>query len=119
MASNLTTAALSLKSGFNSLFINSSGIVCDGKCVDTPHTAVHSSFYALAFGLLDDTHVSTVATYIRDRITTGPLGMPCGPYTSQFLITALYMDTIDHGMSAYDVITSSAMHSWSSMMQVC
>lgn len=115
LASQLTNAAAALKAGFNSAFFNGTAI-CDGLCSDVPHTAVHSSFYALAFGLVNDTNMPAVWGYVRERAFADPLGVPCGSYPVQFLLQGLYANTSDHGRAAYGVLTSTAPHSWLNMM---
>ena len=52
----LERKAAALKTAFNGAFIATNGAVCDGLCREVPHTAVHSTFYALAFGLVDAAH---------------------------------------------------------------
>lgn len=114
-AAQLQTAATSLKMGFNQYFFNGTAI-CDGLCSDVPHTSVHSSFYALAFGLVDDTNAAAVWNYVQYRAFEDALGVPCGSYPVQFLLQALYANTSDHGTAAYNVLTSVAPHSWLNMM---
>ena len=41
---------------------------CDGVCAQTPHTAFHSTMYALAFGAVSTAHQDAAWEYIRDRI---------------------------------------------------
>jgi hypothetical protein len=41
---------------------------CDGLCSDTPHTAFHSTMYALAFNAVDDDHAEAAWEYTRSRI---------------------------------------------------
>jgi hypothetical protein len=117
VAAQLGAAAAALKAGFNAAFVNASGTaVCDGLCSDVPHTAVHSSFYALAFGLVDDANLPAVWGYVRDRSFQDEIGVPCGTYPVQFLLQALYANGADHGVAAYGVLTSAAPHSWLNMM---
>ncbi len=85
LALQLTTAATALKTGFNAAFFNGTAI-CDGLCTDTPHTSVHSSFYALAFGLVSDENIPAVAAYVRYRSTRDAIGVPCGTYPVQFML---------------------------------
>lgn len=115
-ADRLDAAAGALKAAFNALLIDGDGRVCDGVCERTPHTSVHSSFYALAFGLVADDNVGGVWRYIVDRVQRSPVGVPCGSYPVQFLLQALYANESDRGAQALGVLTSAKKHSWLAMM---
>jgi alpha-L-rhamnosidase len=94
--------------------------VCDGLCTTTPHTAVHSTFYALFSGLLDDDAAltSALAEHVRARAFADTLkGVPCGAYPVQFLLAALYADGADHGNAAHAVLTASTLHSYRHMIE--
>lgn len=65
-------------------------VVCDGLCADVNHTSVHSSFYALAFGLVSDENKAGVFAYVQQRIKDSPVGFPGGAYPIQFALLALY-----------------------------
>ena len=118
-AAILEARAAALKAAFNRLCIGGAdGAVCDGVCAETSHTSVHSSFYALAFGLVDDTKAPGVWSYIMQRVTSSTLGVPCGAYPVQFLLIALYQLECDHGNAAFGVLTSTKAHSWLAMLDV-
>jgi hypothetical protein len=85
LAAPLLASSNRLKLSFNDLFFNGTAI-CDGLCSQTPHTAAHSSFYALAFGLVSDSNVPAVSAYIQGRAVRDEIGPPCGPYAMQFLV---------------------------------
>jgi hypothetical protein len=62
----LDAKAAALKAGFNRMFVDgarsgaSAGAVCDGMCTEIKHKSVHSSFHALAFGLVEDDKIPGV-----------------------------------------------------------
>lgn len=112
----LQNIAKRMKKSFNTLLINDNGVVCDGLCLKTPHTAVHASFYALAFDLIAEENIDSVWQYIVNRIHSSPIGVPCGSYPVQFLLMALYKKESDRGKEAFNVITSTSPHSWLTMM---
>ena len=120
-AARLDAAADALRAGFRALLFNGSTAVCDGRCASTPHTSVHSTFYALYAGLAagDDAWASALASYVRARAVEDPvLGIPCGAYPAGFLLQALYADGADHGNAAFAVLTAATKHSWRHMMEV-
>lgn len=103
-ASKLDAAADAMKAAFNRLMIDkTSGAVCDGLCTDVPHASLHSSFYALAFGIVDEPHKLRVFDYLKQRIEASPVGYPGGSYPVQFLLVALYNVEADRGHLAYNV----------------
>ena len=125
-AAALDTAADGLRTAFRTLMLNGTAgdavrAVCDGLCSTTPHQAVHSTFYALYAGLLDDDAAATTATaaYVRARASADAVvGIPCGAYPVQFMLAALYADGADHGAAAHAVLTAATRHSWRNMMAV-
>ena len=58
------------------------GIYVDGEGSD--HSALHANMFPLAFGLVPDEHVASVAEFIKSR------GMVCSVYGAQYLLEALY-----------------------------
>ena len=78
---------------------------CDGVCAQTPHTAFHSTMYALAFGAVSTAHQDAAWGYLRDRISTD--GLPCGVYPAQYAVAALYTNARDRGLTALRVLTRS------------
>ena len=126
-AARLDAAAAAMRAGVRALLLNdtsgagNAAAVCDGRCAATPHTSVHSTFYALYSGLFadDDALTSRLAAYVRARAAEdADLGVPCGAYPVQFLLAALYADGADHGNAAFAVLTARTKHSWLHMMEV-
>jgi len=75
--------ALQLKENFHKhLFLPESGAYRDG--IGTEHTALHSSMFPMAFGMVPDEVKAPVMDFIRSR------GMACSVYGSQFLMDAIY-----------------------------
>jgi len=84
------------------------GAYCDG--ISTRHSSLHTNFFALAFGLVDQKDVEQVLSFIKSR------GMACSVYGSQFLLDALY----DNGGGDYgmELLTARNDRSWYNMMHV-
>ena len=90
------------------------------------HTALHSSFYALALGLLGDSPEQQrgILRYLQHRLETSAVGFPGGAYPIQFFLKALYHVTADQATQstaaqlALDVLTTPAskLHGWLSML---
>ena len=116
-ATRLEAKMAAMKEAFNRLMINGAGAVCDGLCSHVGHTSIHSSFYALGLGIIDEQHTQGAFDYIKSRITSSPVGFPGGAYPIQFLLLALYGVTSDGGHLAYDVLTSEQKHGWIAMMR--
>jgi len=77
--------------------------------VETDHISLHTNMMALAFGLVPEKHIDDVMTFIRSR------GMACGPYTSLFLLDAVYKaGDADYGLS---LLTSKEERSWYNMIR--
>lgn len=85
-----------------------SGLVRDGDT--TKHSSLHSNMFALAFGLIPDSHRQQVTDYIKSR------GMACSVYGAEFLLQALY----DAGAADYalQLMSSTAQRSWYNMLRV-
>ena len=72
-----------LKENFHKhLFLPESGAYRDG--IGAEHTALHSSMFPMAFGMVPDEVKAPVMDFIRSR------GMACSVYGSQFLMDAIY-----------------------------
>jgi len=77
--------------------------------VDTDHTSLHTNMMALAFGLVPEKHINDIMAFIRSR------GMACGPYTSLFLMDAVYkVGDANYGLS---LLTSKEERSWYNMIR--
>ena len=154
----LDSRAEAMRSSFQHKMVRKLGLtptmyaVCDGLCAPAPsnatqykdipfsnHTALHSSFYALAFGLLDGPDAAAIKQgvfeYIQHRLNpqVSPIGYVGGSYPVQFLLQSLYqMHTREGANAALDVLTLPAQrvvtmadgsvvhqnytHGWLSMM---
>lgn len=113
-AATFTTRADALRTAINShLYVSASGKYDDGMDESgklTAHYAVHSSAFALAFGVPEAAEASRVADYVASR------GMPCSVYCAAFLINGLY--AADRGQSALDRLTSTDVSSWMNMIKL-
>lgn len=128
---SLSATAARVKAAMNELQFNGTAM-CDGRCTATPHTAFHSTAYALALGAVNDTNAAAAWRYLRDRINppfnsslgtwpppepTNGVGLPCGSYPAQFAVRALYSNVGDGGDAALATLTSTAKNSWVSMLK--
>ena len=106
-AKALEMRASVIMKAFNSAFFDSkAGAYRDGIGVD--HHSLHSSMFALAFGLVKEKDVPRVLDFIRSR------GMACSVYGAQFLLDALYaVGDYDHALS---LLTSREKRSWANML---
>ena len=110
--SMLETKAAAMKVAFNALMVDTeTGAVCDGLCVDprTAHSSIHSSFYSLAFGLVNAKHVPGTFAYIKRRLAQSTVGFPGGPYPIQFLLVALYSVETDGGAAGLNTLTDARL----------
>lgn len=118
-AASLDATAAALAAAFQAAMFNGTNAICDGLCSKTPHTAAHATFYALYSGVLDGAaYTDALVDFLLARLASSELGMPCGTYPSQFLISGLYNVDADHGRAAHAFLTSRAPHSWLNMIQV-
>lgn len=77
--------------------------------IDTDHASLHTNMMALAFGLVPEKYIDDVMTFIRSG------GMACGPYTTLFLLDAVYqVGDADYGLS---LMTSKEKRSWYNMIR--
>ena len=103
-----TAMAKRIRMDFRKTFMDPvTGLVRDGDT--TSHSALHSNFFALAFGLLDEGEKPAVLKHIRSR------GMACSVYGVQFLLDALY-DAGD-AAHAFKLITDKGTRSWYRMLE--
>ena len=78
-----TADAVAFKERYNKYFLDRrSGTYRDG--IGTDHSALHSNLFPLAFGLVPDRRVPSVAKYIIGK------GMACSIANAKFLLDALY-----------------------------
>jgi len=107
-AKSFRERAAALKKVYQEKFWNAStGNYRDG--VGTDHSALHSNFFALAFGLVAEKDIPAVVEFVRSR------GMACSVYGSQFLLDGLY----NGGAGAYalSLLTSTTKRSWYNMIR--
>lgn len=93
---------------FNEFFYDSrAGCYRDGPDVD--HHSLHSSMFALDFGLVPDENVESVLKHIRSR------RMACSVYGAQFLLDALYgAGDADY---AFELLAGTGLRSWYNMIR--
>jgi alpha-L-rhamnosidase len=91
----------------NKLLDSKKGIYTDGE--NSSHSSLHSNMFPLAFGLVDESNINTVTSFIRSR------GMACSVYGSQHLLDGLYRA----GESDYalELLTSVSERSWWNMIR--
>lgn len=85
-----------------------SGLIKDGDT--TNHNSLHSNMFALAFGLVPQSNLDAVISFIKSR------KMACSVYGAQFLLDALYAN--GQGDYALQLLTSTAQRSWYNMIRV-
>lgn len=117
LQAQLSATAATLKAAFNKLMVDpQSGVVCDSLCSLHNHSSLHSSAYALAFGLVDvDTMPKTFA-HVASSLERNPRGWVGGPYPIQFLLLGLLNYEPDRGNVGVSVLTDDRKHSWRAMM---
>jgi hypothetical protein len=82
----------------------------DANGTPTGHHALHSSAFALAFGVPDASQVERVADYVASR------GMACSVYCAAFLTSGLY--AAGRGQAALDLLTGNGVASWLNMIRL-
>lgn len=94
---------------FQSTFFNKDkGIYKDGESTD--HSSLHANMYPLAFDLVPEENIASVAEFIKSR------GMACSVYGSQQLLESLYNAGEDD--YALALMTSDDKRSWLNMIRV-
>ncbi|MDO4949323.1 MAG: family 78 glycoside hydrolase catalytic domain [Bacteroidales bacterium] len=100
--------AKQMKKRFNSLLLNpKQKNYRDG--VGTDHAALHSSMFAMAFGLVPQQYTAAVAAHIKSR------GVACSISNAKFLLDALY-DALEADY-ALSILSSKADRSWYSTLR--
>ena len=92
----------------NKLFDKSNRFYKDGE--DTNHASLHANMMALAFNIVPEKHVTSVAEFIKSR------GMACSVYGAQYLLEALY--NANESEYAFSLLTSKENRSWYNMIQI-
>ncbi|MEZ4826803.1 MAG: alpha-L-rhamnosidase C-terminal domain-containing protein [Bacteroidia bacterium] len=101
-------AALHQESYMKTFFDKKRGIFKDGESTD--HASLHANMFALAFGLVPEKHLPSVATFVKSR------GMACSVYGAQHLLDALYQaGEADYALS---LMTADSLRSWRNMIRV-
>jgi len=90
------------------LFDRKRGVYVDGEGTD--HASLHANMTALAFGLVPDEHVKTVADFVVSR------GMACSVYGAQYLMEGLY--NAGRADDAFALLVSQDIRSWYNMIRV-
>ena len=90
------------------LFDAKKGVYIDGEGAD--HASIHSNMLPLAFGIVADENIRSVADYVRSR------GMGCSVYGAQYLLEGLYH--AGEGQYALDLMRATHDRSWWNMIKV-
>lgn len=101
-------AAKAKKAINEKLFNKSGGYYNDG--IGTDHGSVHANMMPLAFGIVPENHIKSVAAHIKTR------GMGCSVYGAQFLMEALY--NAGEQDYALELMTATHDRSWYNMIKV-
>lgn len=101
-------AELVRSSVLENMFDDERGIFVDG--IGTDHASLHANMFPLAFNLVPQENIKTVAEYIKSK------EMACSVYGAQYLLEALYnAGEADHALS---LMTSESKRSWMNMLHV-
>jgi len=107
-AGHWESEAEQMKKRFNALLLNpKQENYRDG--VGTDHAALHSSMFAMAFGMVPRQYTAAVAAHIKSR------GVACSISNAKFLLDALY-DALEADY-ALSILTSKADRSWYSTLR--
>lgn len=108
-ATELHQLALKVRQSINDKLLDEkAGVYVDG--VGTEHASLHSNMLALAFGIVPEAQVSSVAAFIKSR------GMACSVYGSQYLMEALYK--ANEADYAFQLMTATHDRSWYNMINI-
>jgi len=98
-----------VKRVFNEKLIDQAkGIYVDGE--GSKHSSLHSNMFPLAFGLVPEPYVKSVAGFVASR------GMACSVYGAQFLLESLYRAGLAE--PALKLLTAEHDRSWYNMIKV-
>jgi len=90
------------------MFDAEKGIFIDG--IGTNHASLHANIFPLAFNLVPEKDIKTVAEYIKTK------GMACSVYGAQYLLEALY--NAGEAEYALQLMTAENKRSWINMINV-
>ncbi len=101
--------AAQVKQSFSDMFFDkNTGLVRDGDT--TAHASFHANFFALDFGLLDESQKTKVIPFVIKK------EMACSVYGSQFLMDALYENGLEK--EALALLNSRKERGWYHMIEV-
>ncbi|MEP3838602.1 MAG: alpha-L-rhamnosidase C-terminal domain-containing protein [Algibacter sp.] len=101
--------AAKVKLAINTILLDENkGYYRDGE--GTEHASLHSNMMALAFNIVPEKHITSVANFIKSR------GMACSVYGSQYLLDALY--NANKSDYALDLMRSTENRSWYNMIRI-
>ena len=88
------------------------GIFVDGE--GSTHSAAHSTFFPLAFGLVPPERRDAAIRHLKDRIAAYDGGFPCSVYGAQYLLDSLF----SHGCGdlALKLMLNGTVRSWMHML---
>ncbi len=90
------------------MFDYNKGCFVDG--IGTDHASLHANIFPLAFNLVPEEHIKSVASYIKTK------GMACSVYGAQYLLEALY--NAGEAEYALQLMTAEDKRSWMNMIKV-
>ena len=96
------------ESVMKNMFDAEKGIFVDG--IGTEHSSLHANMFPLAFNLVPEKHIKSVAEFIKTK------GMACSVYGAQYLLEALY--NAGEAKYALELMTSESKRSWINMLNV-
>jgi len=100
--------AAKVKNAINQkLFDQQKGVYNDGE--GSSHASLHANMMALAFGIVPENHLRSVADFVKSR------GMACSVYGSQYLLEGLYRS--GEGQYALDLMRATTDRSWWNMIR--
>lgn len=101
--------ALKVKQAINQkLFDKEKGVYIDGE--GTNHASLHANMMALAFHLVPEQYMKSVADFVKSR------GMACSVYGAQYLLEGLY--NAKEADYALELMTATNDRSWYNMINV-
>jgi hypothetical protein len=108
-AAAYAAAAKRIYEAFNRVFFDEKqGRYVDGE--GSAHCSLHGNMFPLAFGLVPEAHVKSVAAFVKSR------GMACSVYGGQHLLEALY--NAGEARHALHLMTATHDRSWWHMIEV-
>ncbi|HZH73080.1 MAG TPA: alpha-L-rhamnosidase C-terminal domain-containing protein, partial [Mariniphaga sp.] len=90
------------------MFDKERGVFVDG--IGTDHASLHANMFPLAFNIVPQEEIKTVAEFIKTR------GMACSVYGAQYLLEALY--NAGEAEYALSLMTAENKRSWMNMLHV-